>query len=97
MLFARRTDEKIMPLPRRRGGTKDAAKDNVVPINRVQRVLKMGPFLKSQPLLEAVSFDEFKGSAGEERFQCIITNPLKSGLDLRAIKNFLTNCASATE
>ena len=36
------------------------------------------PVSKPSRLPEAVSFDEFKGNAGGERFQCIVTDPLQS-------------------
>ena len=42
----------------------------------MQRVLKMAPVSKPSRLPEAVAFDEFKGNAGGERFQCIVTDPL---------------------
>ena len=76
MRFTHRTGEKIMTLLRRRSSMKDSAKDAGVSISGVQRVLRMAPVSKPQRLPEAVSFDEFKGNAGGERFQCIVTDPL---------------------
>lgn len=76
MRFTHRTGEKIMTLLRRRSSMKDAAKDAGVSISGVQRVLKIAPVSKPSRLPEAVSFDEFKGNAGGERFQCIVTDPL---------------------
>ena len=78
MRFTHRTGEKIMTLLRRRSSMKDAAKDAGVSISGVQRVLKIAPVSKPSRLPEAVSFDEFKGNAGGERFQCIVTDPLQS-------------------
>ena len=76
MRFTHRTGEKIMALLRRRSSMKDIARDAGVSISGVQRVLRMAPVSKPQRLPEAVSFDEFKGNAGGERFQCIVTDPL---------------------
>ena len=76
MRFTHRTGEKIMTLLRRRSSMKDIAKDAGVSISGVQRVLKMAPVSRPQRLPKAVSFDEFKGNAGGERFQCIVTDPL---------------------
>ena len=76
MRFTHRTGEKIMTLLRRRSSMKDAAKDAGVSISGVQRVLKIAPVSKPSRLPEAISFDEFKGNAGGERFQCIVTDPL---------------------
>ena len=43
----------------------------------MQRVLKHGArFEAVNGLPEAVAFDEFKGNAGGERFQCIVADPL---------------------
>ena len=76
MRFTHRTGEKIMTLLRRRSSMKDVAIDVGVSISGVQRVLRMAPVSKPTRLPEAVSFDEFKGNAGGERFQCIVTDPL---------------------
>ena len=76
MRFTHRIGEKIMTLLRRRSSMKDIARDAGVSISGVQRVLKMAPVSKPQQLPEAVAFDEFKGNAGGERFQCIVTDPL---------------------
>ena len=76
MRFTHRTGEKIMSLLRRRGSMKDVAKDTGTSVSGVQRVLKMMPVSKPQHLPEAISFDEFKGNAGGQRFQCIVTDPL---------------------
>ena len=76
MRFTHRTGEKIMTLLRRRSSMKDIAKDTGVSVIGVQRVLKMAPVSKPSRLPEAVAFDEFKGNAGGERFQCIVTDPL---------------------
>lgn len=76
MRFTHRICEKIMTLLRRRSSMKDIARDAGVSISGVQRVLKMAPVSKPQQLPEAVAFDEFKGNAGGERFQCIVTDPL---------------------
>jgi len=76
MRFTHRTGEKIMSLLRRRSSMKDVAKDTGTSVSGVQRVLKMMPVSKPQRLPEAVSFDEFKGNTGGQRFQCIVTDPL---------------------
>ena len=55
---------------------KDVAKDTGTSVSGVQRVLKMMPVSKPQRLPEAISFDEFKGNTGGQRFQCIVTDPL---------------------
>ena len=76
MRFTHRTGEKIMDLLRRRSSMKDVAKDTGTSVSGVQRVLKMMPVSKPQRLPEAISFDEFKGNTGGQRFQCIVTDPL---------------------
>ena len=76
MRFTHRTGEKIMSLLRRRSSMKDIAKDTGTSVSGVQRVLKMMPISKPQHLPEAISFDEFKGNTGGQRFQCIVTDPL---------------------
>lgn len=76
MRFTHRTGEKIMSLLRRRRSMKDVAKDTETSVSGVQRVLSMMPVSKPKRLPEAVSFDEFKGNTGGERFQCIVTDPL---------------------
>jgi len=76
MRFTHRTGEKIMSLLRRRSSMKDVAKDTGTSVSGVQRVLKMMPASKPQRLPEAISFDEFKGNTGGQRFQCIVTDPL---------------------
>ena len=76
MRFTHRTGEKIMGLLRRRSSMKDIARDTGTSVSGVQRVLKMMPVSKPQRLPEAISFDEFKGNTGGERFQCIVTDPL---------------------
>ena len=76
MRFTHRTGEKIMSLLRRRSSMKDVAKDTGTSVSGVQRVLKMMPVSKPQRLPEAISFDEFKGNTGGQRFQCIVTDPL---------------------
>ena len=76
MRFTHRTGEKIMRLLRRRSSMKDIAKDTGTSVSGVQRVLKMMPVSKPQRLPETISFDEFKGNTGSQRFQCIVTDPL---------------------
>ena len=76
MRFTHRTGEKIMELLRRRSSMKDIARDTQTSVSGVQRVLRMTPVSRPQRLPEAVSFDEFKGNAGGQRFQCIVTDPL---------------------
>ncbi len=77
MRFTHRTGEKIMSLLRRRSSMTDIAKDTGTSISGVKRVLRIMPVSKPQRLPEAVSFDEFKGNAGGQRFQCIVTDPLR--------------------
>lgn len=76
MRFTHRTGEKIMSLLRRRSSMKDVAKDTGTSVSGVQRVLKMMPVSTPQRLPEAISFDEFKGNTGGQRFHCIVTDPL---------------------
>lgn len=76
MRFTHRVGERIMELLRRRSSMKDVAKDTGVSVSGVQRVLKIMPVSRPKRLPEAVSFDEFRGNAGGERFQCIVTDPL---------------------
>ena len=76
MRFTHRVGEKIMTLLRRRSSMKDVAEDTGTSVSGVQRVLKMMPVSKPQRLPEAISFDEFKGNTGGQRFQCIVTDPL---------------------
>ena len=76
MRFTHRTGEKIMGLLRRRSSMKDIARDTGTSVSGVQRVLRMMPVSRPQRLPEAISFDEFKGNTGGQKFQCIVTDPL---------------------
>ena len=55
---------------------KDIARQANVSAATVARTLK---FLNFHPLRlpEVISIDEFRGNAGGEKFQCILTNPKK--------------------
>lgn len=67
---------KIMELLRKRSSLKDIAQSTGTTISGVCRVLNLMPVSKPQFLPEAISFDEFKGNLGGEKFQCIVTDPL---------------------
>ena len=76
MRFTHRTAEKIMELLRRRSSMKGIAKDTGTYVSGVKHVLGIMPVSKPQRLPQALSFDEFKGDAGGQPFQCIVTDPL---------------------
>lgn len=71
-----RVTAKIIDLLHRRISLKAVAKDTSTSISAVSRVLDTLAVSKPPQLPDAVSFDEFKGNLGGERFQCIVTDPL---------------------
>ena len=64
-----------MQLLHRRWSMKDIAEDTHTSVSGVQRCLALYPPGKPEKLPEVLSFDEFKGNANGERFQCILTAP----------------------
>ena len=71
-----RVTEKNIDLLRRRSSLKAVAEATGTSLSSVNRVLNALAVPKPEALPEAVSFDEFKGNLGGERFQCIVTDPL---------------------
>ena len=74
--FTHRVTEKIIALLRRRSSLKAIAEDTGTSLSGVVRVLNALAVPGPKALTEAISFDEFKGNLGGERFQCIVTDPL---------------------
>lgn len=74
--FTHRVTAKTIDLLRRRSSLKAVAEDVGISLSGVNRVLNVLAVPKPAELPEAISFDEFKGNLGEERFQCIVTDPL---------------------
>jgi len=54
---------------------KDIARDTQTSVSGVSRCLALFPQGKPTKLFKVLSFDEFKGNANGERFQCILTAP----------------------
>ena len=73
--FTYHVTEKIIELLHRRWSMKDIARDTATSVSGVQRCLRLVPQGKPEKLPEVLSFDEFKGNANGERFQCILTDP----------------------
>ena len=73
--FTYRVAANIIELLHMRRSMKDIAKDTGVSVSGVQRCLKLANRGKPSRLPAVLSFDEFKGNADGERFQCIITAP----------------------
>ena len=71
-----RVTGKTIDLLRRRSSLKAVAEDTGTSLSAVNRVLNTLAVPRPEVLPEAVSFDEFKGNLGGERFQCIVTDPL---------------------
>ena len=67
--------DQIMKLLHRKRSMKDIAKDTHTSVSGVQRCLSLIPQGKPKKLPRVLSFDEFKGNANGERFQCILTAP----------------------
>ena len=74
--FTHRVTAKTIDLLRRRSSLKAVAEDVGISLSGVNRVLNTLAVPKPAALPEAISFDEFKGNLGGERFQCIVTDPL---------------------
>lgn len=73
--FTDRVAVKIMERLHHRISITEIAHELSVSISTVQRVLKIMPASTPSLLPEAISFDEFKGDTGDEKFQCIVTDP----------------------
>ena len=71
-----RVTARVIDLLHRRGSMKAVAEDTGTSASMVGRVLNALSVSGPGQLPEAISFDEFKGNLGGERFQCIITDPL---------------------
>ena len=74
--FTHRVAEKTIDLLHRRSSLKSVAEDTGTSLSGVNRVLNLLAVPRPETLPEAVSFDEFKGNLGGEKFQCIVTDPL---------------------
>ena len=74
--FTHRVAVKTVDLLRRRSSLKAVAEDTGISLSGVNRVLNALAVSRPEALPEAISFDEFKGNLGGERFQCIVTDPL---------------------
>ena len=73
--FPYQVTERIMRLLQRRWSMKDIARDTRTSVSGVARCLTLYPQGKPKALPSVLSFDEFKGNANGERFQCIPTAP----------------------
>ena len=73
--FTYRVTDRIMRLLHRRWSMKDIAEDTRTSASGVARCLALYPQGKPKELPRVLSFDEFKGNANGERFQCILTAP----------------------
>ena len=73
--FTYQVIDRIMQLLHRRWSMKDIAKDTHTSVSGVSRCLALYPQGKPSALPRVLSFDEFKGNANGERFQCILTAP----------------------
>lgn len=86
-----RVTEKIVELLHRRGSLKSVAADTGTSASTVGRVLNTLSVSGPNQLPETLSFDEFKGNLGGERFQCIVTDPLnRRVLDILPSRNVET-------
>lgn len=56
---------------------KDIAREFGVSESSVCRWMHLAPFSKPKKLPKVLSIDEFKGNAGGEKFQCILTSPVE--------------------
>lgn len=73
--FTYQVTERIMQLLHHRWSMKDIARDTRTSVSGVARCLALYPQGKPSALPRVLSFDEFKGNANGERFQCILTAP----------------------
>ena len=73
--FTYQVTERIMQLLHHRWSMKDIARDTRTSVSGVARCLALYPQGKPSELPRVLSFDEFKGNANGERFQCILTAP----------------------
>ena len=73
--FTYHVTDKIMQLLHRRWSMKDIARDTKTSVSGVSRCLALFPQGKPAKLPKVLSFDQFKGNANGERFQCILTAP----------------------
>ena len=74
--FTHRVAVKAVDLLRRRSSLKAVAEATGTSLSGVNRILNTLTVPKPEALPEAISFDEFRGNLGGERFQCIVTDPL---------------------
>ena len=74
--FTHQVTLRIMDLLRRSSSIKDIAALTGTSTSGVMRCLKHMPAMRPSRLPSAISFDEFKGNTGGEKFQCIVTDPL---------------------
>ena len=73
--FTYQVTERIMQLLHHRWSMKDIARDTRTSVSGVARCLALYPQGKPRELPRVLSFDEFKGNANGESFQCILTAP----------------------
>lgn len=74
--FTHTVTGKIIELLHQRITLKQIAASTAASISSVQRILSRLSAPRPENLPTAISFDEFKGNADGEKFQCIITDPL---------------------
>ena len=60
----------------RRSSLTAVAENTGISLSGVNRILNALAVPRPEAMPEAISFDEFKGNLGGERFQCIVTDPL---------------------
>ena len=88
----------------RRSSLTAVAENTGISLSGVNRILNALAVPKPEALPEAISFDEFKGNLGGERFQCIVTDPLNHRvLDIlpkrtvESIQDYLRSFPNRTE
>ena len=74
--FTHRLTEHAIGQLHRRSSLKAVAENVGISLSGVNRILNALAVPRPEALPEAISFDEFKGNLGGERFQCIVTDPL---------------------
>ena len=66
----------LLTLLREKRSMKDIANSNNVSSTKVINTLKLLSFKKPMCLPTVLSIDEFRGNAGDKKFQCILTDPV---------------------
>lgn len=70
----------LLTLLEEKRSLKDIAKSNNISITKMMNILKLVSYDKPKSLPVVLSFDEFKGNAGNKKFQCILTDPVHKRL-----------------